>query len=152
MPPPGVTDPRRVTVSWTGIYERTHVLAPLINSPMQTHIDETVLEDAARFGLLESPLFHSVRAHVGECLYCRDRLAEMDEFDVFLRTSCEEDISGSVTIKRETPAGTAFLLIEGNDVNGWDARAIGAGSYQTRTFVRGSDARAWLEEWFRRTF
>jgi hypothetical protein len=133
-------------------YEKDGSLAPLLDSFMQTHIEETVLEDAARFGLLESPLFHSVRTHVSECSYCRERLAEMDEFDLFLRDSPDEDISGHLTVKRETPTGTAFLLIDGNEIDGWTARAVGAGSYETQTFAKGSDARTWLEEWFRRVF
>jgi hypothetical protein len=117
-----------------------------------THVDEIVLEDAVRFGLLDSPDFSAVRNHVLECPLCRERLEEMDEFASWVHKTPENETAGSITTKHDTPSGTVFLVVTGSDAAGWEARAIGGGHYVMRSFARGPDAKVWLDQWYSAAF
>lgn len=116
--------------------------------PAMIHLDDVVLEDAARFGLLASPAFDFVREHLDVCAHCRERLAEVDEFAEWMADAPEEETGGFALARYENAQGTVFLVVTGSDSCGWEAWAIGGGYYANRNFARGGDARAWLEREF----
>jgi hypothetical protein len=51
----------------------------------------------------------------------------------------------------DTDAGTIFLVVSGSDASRWEARVIGGGYDIVRSFVRGPQAKSWLDRWFDET-
>lgn len=115
---------------------------------MEPHIAEVLLEDHARGGCLSGA---DLIEHLKDCQVCQDRLAEMREYVQFTQLDPVE-ASGHIRCRHLTPEGTVFLVVTGSDAVAWHARMIGPGIWETRDFVRGCEAKAWLERRFETLF
>ena len=115
------------------------------------HVAEQRLEDFARQDCLALNDFAEVQEHLATCPVCQERLNDLTEFVAFMRAApC--DTEGQILRRHDTDQGTVFLIITGADASQWEARALGGGVDVVCVFLRGAQAKGYLEEWFSSTF
>ena len=129
------------------ILETTKYKKSLPGVYAMTHVADQRLEDLVRQDRFPCDDFAEVHDHLAVCPICQDRLNEMNEFVAFMRTMpCETE--GQIVQRHDTPEGTLFLIVTGSDASVWEARAVGADLNIDRMFLRGDQAKAYLETWF----
>ena len=75
----------------------------------------------------------------------------MYEF-VALQRSLPCETTGQIRSRHQLDKGTVFLVVDGSDASGWQARVLGPGLNLVRCFRRGAPAKAWLENLFATAF
>jgi hypothetical protein len=115
------------------------------------HVSEHLLEEFALRDCGAGANDRLVYEHVFTCPFCQDRLYEMCEFVAFQR-ALPGETAGQVRFRHSVDRGTLFLVVDGSDAYGWQARVLGPGLDLCRCFLRGVPAKAWLESWFATAF
>jgi hypothetical protein len=112
-----------------------------------THVAEERLEDFARQNCVLCDDFAEVHNHIAECPLCQDRLSELNEFVSFMR-SAPGETEGQIVARHQVSGRTIFLVVTGSDASVWEARVVGADRSVDRVFLRGDQAKMYLETWF----